>query len=674
MADLCCDAIPMHSQKVANQWPTRQGKLQVMLPTSLEKFMPSATLRPTRRNELPYISTYMGKIGVLNGIIMVVCFVCLEFSSGCGGGGSSAGGNMPAQNSNPAPVIVSLSPNSASAGATAFTLTVSGNNFISSSTIQWNGSPRATIFSSSTQLQAQIGTADVASSGFAEVSVTNPSPGGGNSGSAEFAISATVNTAPTLTSLSPSSVNAGSSGFILTLNGTNFTPASMIQWNGTAILTTYLSETQLEAQIPSSALAAPGFAELTVLNPAPGGGTSTPIIFSVAYNPTVVSQATNDLVWDSTHQLIYLSVPSVAGANGNTISALDPITGMVQSSEFAGSEPDVLAISDDNQFLYAGIDGASAVQRFTLPNLLRDLKYSLGAASTYGPTYAADLQVAPGLPHTTAVSRGIFNTNVHALGGMVIFDDGTARPTIASVNLYDSLQWGSDTSIYANNNESTGFDFYVLNASSSGLILSKDYQNEFSTFYTSIHYDRSTKLVYSDDGYVINPANGQHVGAFQASGLMIPDSTLNSAFFLGQTASQFGTRDFAIESFDLTTFAPVAEIVVRNIHGYPLHFIRWGTNGLAFNDDAGYVYILNSPFNTGIGTRGVTPQQYLNRVDETRWTPQAIRSPKAVTARAGSTLAPERLRCGPSTRARRSSPPSTLIYRQMSATVCYSHW
>jgi len=169
----------MHSQKVANQWPTRQGKLQVMLPTSLEKFMPSATLRPTRRNELTNISTYMGKIGVLNGIIMVVCFVCLEFSSGCGGGGSSAGGNMPAQNSNPAPVIVSLSPNSASAGATAFTLTVSGNNFISSSTIQWNGSPRATIFSSSTQLQAQIGTADVASSGFAEVSVTNPSPGGG---------------------------------------------------------------------------------------------------------------------------------------------------------------------------------------------------------------------------------------------------------------------------------------------------------------------------------------------------------------------------------------------------------------------------------------------------------------------------------------------------------------
>ncbi|PYV63180.1 MAG: hypothetical protein DMG97_38420, partial [Acidobacteria bacterium] len=62
------------------------------------------------------------------------------------------------------------------------------------------------------------------------------------------------------------------------------------------------------------------------------------------------------------------------------------------------------------------------------------------------------------------------------------------------------------------------------------MVLSQDYTNEFSSFYVSIHYDRGTNLIYTDDGYVINPVNGQHVGAFQASGLMIPDSTLNSAF------------------------------------------------------------------------------------------------------------------------------------------------
>src|SRR5271157_2709777 len=74
----------------------------------------------------------------------------------------------------------------------------------------------------------------------------------------------------------------------------------------------------------------------------------------------------------------------------------------------------------------------------------------------------------------------------------------------------------------------------ALAVSSSGVAQTKDYQNEFSEFYMSIHYDAGSGFVYGDDGTVVNPAKGQRVGSFQASGLMIPDSTLNRAFFLGQ--------------------------------------------------------------------------------------------------------------------------------------------
>src|SRR5271155_1830437 len=101
--------------------------------------------------------------------------------------------------------------------------------------------------------------------------------------------------------------------------------------------------------------------------------------------------------------------------------------------------------------------------------------------------------------------------------------------------LYDSFQWGSDTAIYAINNEISSFDFYVLTVNHGGVAQSQDYQSEFATFYVRMHYDSGTGLVYTDDGYVINPANGQSVDAFQASGYMVPDSTLNTAFFLGQT-------------------------------------------------------------------------------------------------------------------------------------------
>jgi len=255
----------------------------------------------------------------------------------CGGGssgsGNSGGGQSPPPPANPAPAIVSLSPNSANAGGVAFTVTVTGYNFISSSSVQWNGSARTTTYTSGTQLQVQITVSDVASSGSAMLSVTNPTLGGGSPGSAQFTINPVANLAPTVLSMSPTSVDAGSSDILLTINGSNLLPASVIEWNGAPLATIYLSDSQVEAQIPSSSLANPGAANITIVNPAPGGGTSAPLFFGINYLPTVVSQLANDMVWDSTHQLIYLSVPSLASSNGNTIATLNPVSGTVQSTQ-----------------------------------------------------------------------------------------------------------------------------------------------------------------------------------------------------------------------------------------------------------------------------------------------------------------------------------------------------
>jgi len=545
----------------------------------------------------------------------------LPLFTNCGSGGSrNTGGNPPPPSFNPTPAILSLNPNSAGAGGSAFALTINGQNFVSSSVVDWNGSPVAATFVSGSQLQAQITAADIASAGPVTVSVSNPAPGGGSSGSAEFTVNPASNAAPFLNSLSPSSVTAGSEAFLLTVNGSDFIPTSTIQWNGAALPTTYLSATQLQTEIPAENLASPAFVELTVSNPAPGGGTSQPQVFTIAYAPLVVNQLANDMVWDSTHQLIYLSVPSLGGALGNTVAALDPTTGNVQASQFAGSEPDKLAISDDDQFLYAALDGSSSIQRFTLPGLSPDINYSLGADSTWGPNFAVDLQVAPSLAHTTAVARGVFNVSPYGSGGMAIFDDATQRPTVAGApgDLYDSLQWGTDTAIYANNGEIGSLDLYGLTVGADGVAQTADYRDAFTEFYISIHYDSGTHLIYGDDGTVVNPANGQHAGSFGASGWMVPDSSLNSAFFLGQTQSQLGTNNFTIESFNLTTLAPVAEVVVLNVQGTPVRLIRWGASGLAFNDDAGYVYILSSPFVTADGRRVSTLRRYVSPVAKTR--------------------------------------------------------
>jgi hypothetical protein len=89
---------------------------------------------------------------------------------------------------NPVPTLTSLAPNSATAGGAAFTLTVNGTNFISSSTVQWNGSNRSTTFVSATQVTAAIPASDIAAAGTAQVTVVNPAPGGGTSNGLTFTI------------------------------------------------------------------------------------------------------------------------------------------------------------------------------------------------------------------------------------------------------------------------------------------------------------------------------------------------------------------------------------------------------------------------------------------------------------------------------------------------------
>jgi len=91
---------------------------------------------------------------------------------------------------NLAPVLGGISPSSAPAGGPGAVLTVNGGNFVSSSTVNWNGAARATTFVSPTQLTATILAADIAAVGVASVTVVNPAPGGGTSAAATFTITA----------------------------------------------------------------------------------------------------------------------------------------------------------------------------------------------------------------------------------------------------------------------------------------------------------------------------------------------------------------------------------------------------------------------------------------------------------------------------------------------------
>ncbi|MGH9934766.1 MAG: IPT/TIG domain-containing protein, partial [Blastocatellia bacterium] len=182
---------------------------------------------------------------------------------------------------NPAPVLTSLNPNNRLVNSGEFTLTAIGSNFAPSSIIRWNGQNRVTKFASATELSATIPASDLATAGTAQVRVFTPAPGGGTSGAAQFTI-VPLNPVPTITSLSPSSAVEGSQGFTLTVNGTGFiNNVSVVRWDGSPRLTTFVNATRLTAQIDASDIVGIGQASVTVFNPAPGGGVSNASAFNI---------------------------------------------------------------------------------------------------------------------------------------------------------------------------------------------------------------------------------------------------------------------------------------------------------------------------------------------------------------------------------------------------------
>jgi hypothetical protein len=89
------------------------------------------------------------------------------------------------------------------------------------------------------------------------------------------------NPVPVLTALSPTSVGAGSGAFTLTLTGSSFVSGSVAYFGPTALTTTFVSSTQLTATVPASLVTTAGSANVTVVNPAPVGGTSGAVAFAI---------------------------------------------------------------------------------------------------------------------------------------------------------------------------------------------------------------------------------------------------------------------------------------------------------------------------------------------------------------------------------------------------------
>lgn len=382
--------------------------------------------------------------------------------------------------------------------------------------------------------------------------------------------------------------------------------ASYVTWNDNALTTTYESPTALSAVVSQTLVSAAGSAQVRVRTS--GSDPSAPAIFSITPFPIpglklrTLSLVANKLQWDAANQVIYATIPSAAGPDGNSIATLDPASGTLSGFTPVGSEPNLLSLSAGAKFLYVSLDGSCSVKRLKLPGLADDLSLALGRDSFFGPYWAKDLQASPEAAETVAVSLGSNRGgSPEALGGVVVFDNAVARTTVAagwngSSNLYDTLQWGKDNSrIYAADYETTGFEFFTLAVDPSGVALLNTFGSVFHDFNFRIHFDPRDGLIYADTGEVVDPMTGYPAGTLPFEGLVAPDAGLDRTFILVSSYSGLNlvvckqSRLNVLNVLDLHTF----------IKGNVSMMIRYGSDGLALVSDAGFVYFLSGPALTG---------------------------------------------------------------------------
>jgi len=145
------------------------------------------------------------------------------------GGGTSAPAVFVVSAANPVPTITTISPTSAVAGGAAFTLTVNGTGFVSTSAVNFGANAPVTTFVSAAQLTAAIPALDIATAGNVNVTVVSPGPGGGTSNIVTFTVgtvAATADLAVAMTA-SPSPVPVlGSVTYQITVTNNGPNPAT----------------------------------------------------------------------------------------------------------------------------------------------------------------------------------------------------------------------------------------------------------------------------------------------------------------------------------------------------------------------------------------------------------------------------------------------------------------
>lgn len=245
-----------------------------------------------------------------------------------------------------------------------------------------------------------------------------------------LATAVTSNPVPQLSALIPSSVPQGSSGVQLTVNGQGFVESSLVMWNGLALPTTYVANSVLTALVPTTDLASSGSASITVNNPAPGGGTSSAFVFTIAplaplvsFSSSAVNFSNQQTGTSSSAQSLAVENPGTATLNIASISLTGAGAASFQQSNTCGA---MLAAGANCAVSLVFTPAAAGLQNASL-SFADNASGSPQTVSISGTAFGLGLGAASGGSTSATVTAGGSATYSLVIGGAGV----TGTATIA---------------------------------------------------------------------------------------------------------------------------------------------------------------------------------------------------------------------------------------------------
>lgn len=402
------------------------------------------------------------------------------------------------------------------------------------------------------------------------------------------------NPQPVIGAIAPASVIAGSTDTLISVTGANFSSGSAILVGGTALSTNYVSATRLTATIPSSQLTTLGWLPVTVSSPAPGGGVSAALPFSIY---SIVNLTANRMLFDPYTRKIMASVASTATTvTGNSLVALTPDTGTLGTAVPIGSQPSNLALTEDGQILYVSLLGSNSVARFNMLTQAADFTVPIPSPAGYTIYIPGAIAPVPGTENSIALSTGY--------GGVGLYDFNTTARTATARSMFTSgfgatcLGFSDATHLLASSTYN-GFTSFALTSTGFGAGTSTSLGNFNGCFQIA------NGLAFSAGGGVANLATSPITQAgdfvtgstyYYANAFTAADPSLQRSFFLANSPNSSNLDGVSI--YDQNTFL-LNSVVSLNIAAHEtaynysaLDFLRWGQDGLAILTSGGHIYLV----------------------------------------------------------------------------------